>query len=492
MENINRLSMERKRLLSILLAITIIGGGSLGTYLIFTGGQLFPPRYPIQIADSLVIAQTEFEGLQLRFENHIEGLDLDILPLPSTSSDLFKAEWNITCEAEISQKLLRVDFDTEMTDDVITISLNNFKAPVKSSTDLSVEYFTIYINPCLETYSFFSDSATTRLNLELYNMTFDSFIIHNQAQFSRLNITDCIFTQGLELISESGRINFESTRGQFLGDVLIVSDRRDILADIWNPIMGPDTLINISAFQSSAFINYMQHTRWNHTVNINLYGYLSAEGDLFIPNNLTNFIFNFQGEDGHMLSTKYVEMFTNRSLSHIETLSPDPSADTFILNATTPTGDVFVHHNTCFKPLRYCGTHPNFGLPVDHILVGDASFSKTDSQISGMTITDCEIRSYLPNVDFNITTVDASSPNFVQTHWNLTYQTGGGLGYSDIQVSVEFSIEEGILVMSIFCEFEIDEILPYFQPQTFDIRISADLTPTFEDLSPTIYVAYPF
>ncbi len=486
--------MERKKTtMVIIFAIFGLASISGGIYLGVWNHANSTYVDPIQVSGIYSISKQEINADHLQLILNINNLDIKIFPLPKESPKCFYAEWNFNYTGLVAQKRLSIDFLTETTSESINISLKDFNVKILDEIEFTISKFNIYINPYLSSYSFLCETNTTKIKAHFFNMTFDSFKISNQVANTWVNFTDCQLIDGANIFSQAGRIYTEMTYGRIDNDMTIISHEKDISTDFWNVKTAPYAKINFSAPKSVVYLKWMQHTRLDHTINISAFSLLSSEADIWIPLNICNYRLNLYGETGHRLVGKNLDLYTNISQHHIEYLNPYLGADWLNLNFTSHIGDLRVHINPCFKPLRYCGSHPNLGLPVEHVINGTVNFHTSDLEKLKFDTAQLEIRNYLPNVEFNIKTFipEMDDAKIVESAWNLSYYTGSGLGYGDIKVKVNFTIEESKIVMEIFCNFAFDKILPYFPQQKFDIMINSDLDWTLLDLSPKIYAPYP-
>ncbi|MHA1522040.1 MAG: hypothetical protein ACTSRK_17835 [Promethearchaeota archaeon] len=480
--------MKRKMLVVLIASVILIGsGGGLGLYFSQSKTDNIQSNY------SLLWEDVPIDTFAISFTTQLEGMVIHIRPLAWDSPYLITAEWNFTYEIGWGISSLNVNFNTESVNDSLNIVLENFVNWNTDRVDIDTEFFTIYLNPRMIPLRFLSVANTTDLKAHFNNVTLSSFEVYNDFGDSWINFTDSRIVEKLQMTSDSGRIYVEMTRGALDGDVNIYTAQLDIFIDFWNPILAEGVEIDLIAPESVTLINWMQHTRWNHSIILNSVSKYSMDHDFFIPLNICTYDLYLNGDAGHYLDGVKQESFTDLSQAHIQSAEPLEGGDLIKCNFTSTNGRVRVFINTCFKPQRYCGSIPNFGLPAEKTIQGNVSLIQSD-ELLGDSIAELVIHNRATNVIPNISNISAPVPEslyYLTSEWDMTYLIGGGLGYGDIQVIIEYIVVSNTLEVYISLDYEVDAILPYFNPCDFNIAVDSSLSVVYLDERPPVYVPFP-
>jgi hypothetical protein len=420
----NPLFKNEKRAVLVIVLISSISVIGLG-YLIHSN--------PKTISKAYEIFNQPVSNIEIY--NNIQTGDITINMLNTSLNNILKADWTYTTTSGYGPAKDVITY--HKLGDILKIFID-FEFDEKI-TDLK---FNIYINPNYEKYSFFSQNAIGNLKAKFESMIFNHFYVGTSTGDIDLTMDYIGFFNNLTIESNSGRI----------------------IMNCWEMTFHGNGSFNVISDSSYIDVDWAQHVKLNHNVDITFISNNYAELEYWCPFEVNRYDVTLESNGGTRRFSGDAINFIEIESDHYQSVDiNDTRIDLLTINFKSNEGYLWVYIKNCFKPQRYCDKSMSQS-PWDVETNGTYPISRSSYEISNIQVID-----NIENANITYFILPLDSEYLFNAEWNLIYEQGPnrGLGFIDIKISKK--VVGDVLEIYIDLIYEKDRIRPIFTGGYFRI-----------------------
>ena len=420
----NPLFKNEKRAVLFITLISSISVISLG-YLIYSN--------PKNISKSYEINNQSVSNVEIY--NNVEFGDITINMINSSSNSILKADWAYNALSGYGPAKEVISY--HRVGDVLKIYIN-FECDEKI-TNLK---FYIYINPNYEKYSLFSQNGIANLKAKFDSMIFNHFYVGTSTGNIDITMDYIGFYNNLTIESNSGRI----------------------IMNCWEMTFHGNGCFNVLSESSYIDVDWAQHVRLNHNVNINFISDNYAELEYWCPFEVNRYDIKLESISGTRRFSGDAINFIEIEPDHYQSIDiNDTRIDLLTINFKSNEGYLWVYIKDCFKPQRYCDqTMPQFPWEVE---TNGTYFIPR----SNYEVTDIHVIDNIANANITYFILPLDSEYLFNSEWSLIYEQGPDRGLGFIDLTISKKVVGDVLEIYIDLIYEKDRIKPIFTGGYFNI-----------------------